>query len=324
MEIMDKKEVEEREDGLNVGEKTAGNNQKTINQKIESSHLRVEDLEGLLEVEKKSSAELQKELDVAKEREEQTLLYNAEYAEEYELTLKLEEAKRQVKQKTATILSRDLALNQLTNELAELKEKVASGSRHEAELAEYRIRALNEEISDMKCNIRAMNELDHVKADLRHLKGREAQSRADLAEIQAKNKSLVNDLAHARGNVRRVVQREKETNERIKQLCARISESQRELCVREMKYHKDLKFELDKRDGEIASCEGSRKMKEFLCRKKDLVENLRIDLINSRQKSIDLIRQMSERIDQLTAELDESKALHLKDNKRAAATHQTF
>ncbi|KAF6151562.1 hypothetical protein GIB67_021748 [Kingdonia uniflora] len=138
-------------------------------------------------------------------------------------------------------------------EVEEMEEKVASGSQHKAELAEYRIRALNEDISDMKANIRALNEqlLDHLKADLRHLKGREAQSRADLAEIQAKNKSLVDDLAHARGNVRRAVQREKETNEGINQLCARISESERELRVREMKYQKDLKFELDKRDGEI-------------------------------------------------------------------------
>ncbi|KAF6177029.1 hypothetical protein GIB67_040927 [Kingdonia uniflora] len=132
MEIMDEEEVEEREDDLNVAEKTAADNQETINQK---------------------------ELDVTRERVEQTLLYNAEYAEEYEvlfsqyedrlddnvkLSLKLEEAKRQVEQKTATILSRDLALNQLTSELAELKEKATSGSPHEAGLAEYRIRALNE------------------------------------------------------------------------------------------------------------------------------------------------------------------------------------
>ncbi|KAF6143562.1 hypothetical protein GIB67_029731 [Kingdonia uniflora] len=302
MEIMDEEEVEEREDGLNVAEKTAADNQKIINQK---------------------------ELDVAREREEQTLLYNAEYAEEYEvlfsqyedrlddnvnLSLKLEEAKRQVEQRTATILSRDLALNQLTSKLAELKEKVASGSRYEAELAEYRIRALNEEISDMKCNIRTLNEqlfkreieldtartnlavseadfeklsssimgknqelrnsaqirdslivrLDRMKVDLRRLKGREAQSRADLAKIQAKNKSLVDDLAHAHRNVRRAVQCEKEMNKKINQLCARISESEQELRVRKMKYQKDLKFELDKRDGEIASGEGSREMKEFL------------------------------------------------------------
>ncbi|KAF6134559.1 hypothetical protein GIB67_022299 [Kingdonia uniflora] len=237
-EIMDEEKVEEMEDGLNVAEKTVADNQKTINHEIESSRLRVVDLEGLLDVEKKFSAKLQKELDVAREREEQTLLYNAEYAEEYE-----------------ALISQDLALNQLTSELAEMKENVVSGSRHKAELAEYRIRALNDEISDMKCKIRALNEqllkkeidldtartdlalsevdfekmnnsiagkdlelrnsaqirdrliarLDRVKADLRRLKGREAQSRADLAEIQAKNKSLVDDLAHAHRNVRRAV-----------------------------------------------------------------------------------------------------------------------
>ncbi|KAF6136744.1 hypothetical protein GIB67_020066 [Kingdonia uniflora] len=388
-EIMDEKEVKEMEDGLNIAKRTATDNQETINQEIESSRLRVVDLEGLLEMEKKSSAKLQKELDVAREREEQTLLYNAEYAEEYEalisqyedrlddnvkLSLKPEEAKRQVEDKTATILSRNSALNQLTSELVELKEMAASGSRHEAELAEYRIRALNEGISNMKCNIRALNEqllrreidldtartnlavseadfeklsssivekdrelhnsaqihnsliarLDRLKADLRRLKGREAQSRADLIEIQAKNKSLVDDLAHARGNVRRVVQREKEMNERINQLCAQISESERELRVREMKYQKDLKFELDKRDGEIASGKGNREMKEFLRRKEELVENMRIDPTNSRQKSIDLTRQISEHIGQLTAKLAESKAHRLKDNKRAAVTHQAF
>ncbi|KAF6141693.1 hypothetical protein GIB67_027871 [Kingdonia uniflora] len=226
-----------------------------------------------------------KELDVATEREEQTLLFNAEYAEEYEalisqyedrlddnvkLSLKLEEAKCQVEVMTATILGRDLALNQLTNKLVELKEKAVSGSRYEAELAEYHIRALNDKISDMKCNIRALNEqllnkeikmdtartdlavseanfenlnssiigkdlelrnsaqirdsliarLDRLKADLRHLKGREAQSKVNLAAVQTKNKILVDDLAHACGNVRRVVQCDKETNERINQLCA--------------------------------------------------------------------------------------------------------
>ncbi|KAF6175922.1 hypothetical protein GIB67_003410 [Kingdonia uniflora] len=128
---MDEEEVVEREGGLNTTEKTDTDNQETINQEIENSRLRVVDLEGLLEVEKKSSAELQKELDTAREREEQTLLYNAE----------------------------DLTLNQLTSELAKLKEKVTSGSRHKDELVEYRIRALNEEISDMKCNIRALKEL---------------------------------------------------------------------------------------------------------------------------------------------------------------------
>ncbi|KAF6172197.1 hypothetical protein GIB67_024819 [Kingdonia uniflora] len=213
MEIMDEEEVEERKDGLNVAEKTAADNQETIKQ------------------------------------------YEDQLDDIVKLSLKLEEAKRQVEQKTTTILSRDLALNQLTNELSELKEKAASGSQHEAELAEYRIRALNEGISDMKCNIRALNEqllkreikldtartnlaafeadfeklsssimgkdrelcnfaqihdsliarLDHMKADLRHLKGKEAQSRADLAEIQAKNKSLVDDLAHSRKNMRRAV-----------------------------------------------------------------------------------------------------------------------
>ncbi|KAF6139313.1 hypothetical protein GIB67_021523 [Kingdonia uniflora] len=240
-----------------------------------------------------------------REREEQTLLFNAEYAEEYKalisqyedrlddnvkLSLKLEEAKSQVEDMTVTILSRDLALNQLTSKLAELKEKAASSSRYEAELAEYWIRALNDEISDMKYKIRALNEqllkkeidqdtarndlavsvadfekmnssivgkdlelrnsaqirdsliarLDRLKADLRCLKGRKAQSRADLAEIQANNKSLVDDLAYTRRN------------------------------------------------------------------------------------SIDLTRHMSEHIDQSIAELAESKARRLKDNKRAAVTHQAF
>ncbi|KAF6150811.1 hypothetical protein GIB67_020894 [Kingdonia uniflora] len=284
-----------REGGLNTAEQTDADNQETINQEIENPRLRVVDLEGLLEVEKKSLSELQ---------------YEDRLDDNVKFSLKLEEAKRQVEEKTATILSSDLALNQLTSELAELKEKAASGSRHEAELAEYHIRALNEEISDMKCNIRALNELllkreiyldtvlDRLKADLRRLKGKEAQNRVDLVEIQAKNQNLVDDLAHARGN--------------------------RELRVHELKYQKDQKFELDKRDREIASGEGSREMKEFLCRKEELVENMRIDLANSRQKSIDLTRQMSERIDQLTAKLAESKARCWKDNKRAAVTHQAF
>ncbi|KAF6174116.1 hypothetical protein GIB67_042384, partial [Kingdonia uniflora] len=336
MEIMDEEEVVER-DGLNTAEKTNADNPETINQK---------------------------ELDTAREREEQTLLYNVEYIEEYEalislyedrlddnvkLSLKLKEAKRQVEEKTTTILSRDLALNQLISELAELKEKVASGSRYKAELAEYCIRTLNEEISDMKCNIRALNELllkreidlntartnlvvseadfknlrssimgkdqelrnseqihdsliarlNRLKGDLRHLKRKEAQSRPDLVEILAKNQNLVDDLAHARRN-------------------------EWELRVRELKYQKDLKFELDKRDCEIASGEESREMKEFLHRKEELVENMRIDLANSWQKSIDLTRQMSERIDQLTVELAESKAHRWKDNMRAAITHQAF
>ncbi|KAF6159441.1 hypothetical protein GIB67_032212 [Kingdonia uniflora] len=331
---------------------------------IESLCLRVVDLEGLLEVEKKSSVELQakeelavsslqKELDVTREREGQILLYNAEYAKEYEalisqyedrlddnvkLSLKLEEAKRKVEDMTATILSRDSALNQLTSELVELKEKAASSSRHEAELAKYHIRVLNEEISDMKCYIHALNEqLLKREIDQDTARTNLAVSEADFEklsssivgkdrelQIQAKNKSLGDDLAHAHGNVRRAVQHEKETNKRINQLCARISKSERELRVREMKYQKDLKFELDKRDGEIASGEGSREMKEFLRRKEELVKNMRVDLTNSRQKSIDLTRQMSERIDQLTVELAESKARRWKDNKRTVVTHQAF
>ncbi|KAF6149967.1 hypothetical protein GIB67_008688 [Kingdonia uniflora] len=102
-----------REDGLNVAEKTVVDNQETINQEIECSRLRVVDLEGLPEVEKKSSAKLQ---------------YEDRLDDNVKLSLKLEEAKRQVEEKTVTILSRDLVLNQLTSELAELKEKAASGS----------------------------------------------------------------------------------------------------------------------------------------------------------------------------------------------------
>ncbi|KAF6146395.1 hypothetical protein GIB67_042888 [Kingdonia uniflora] len=59
-EIMDEEEVEEMEDGLNVAEKATTDNQETIDQEIESSRLRVVDLKGLLDVEKKSSAELQR------------------------------------------------------------------------------------------------------------------------------------------------------------------------------------------------------------------------------------------------------------------------
>ncbi|KAF6150015.1 hypothetical protein GIB67_000224 [Kingdonia uniflora] len=357
MEIMDEEEVEEREDCLNVAEMTAVDNQETINQEIESSRLRVVDLEGLLEVEKKSSAELQ-ELDIAREREEHTLLYNAEYAEEYEvlfsqykdrlddnvkLLLKLEEAKRQVEEKTATILSRDLALNQLTSEVAELKEKAASEQFLkrviELDTAQTNLAVSEADFEKLSCSIVGKDRelrnslqirnsliarLDRLKADLHYFKGRETQSRADLTEIQAENQSLVDDLAHARRNVRRGVQREKEMNEIINQLCAQISESERELRVREMKYQKDLKFELDKRDGEIAFGEGIREMKEFFCRKEELVENMRIDLTNTQQKSIDLTRQISERIDQLTAELTESKTPCLKDNKHAVVTHQAF
>ncbi|KAF6169467.1 hypothetical protein GIB67_004748 [Kingdonia uniflora] len=228
-EIVDEEEVEEMEDGLNVAEKTT---------EIASSRLRVVDLDGLLEVEKKSSAELQfwmfvyvhsvlrpklvswsvgqggigclelatfckfvKGAGRYKERKEHTLLYNAEYADEYKalisqykdrlddnvkLSLKLKEAKRQVEDKTATILSRDLAFNLLTSELAELKEKATSGSQHEAELAEYRIRALNDKISDMKCNIRALNEqLLKREIDLDTARTNLAISEADFEKLSS-------------------------------------------------------------------------------------------------------------------------------------------
>ncbi|KAF6152933.1 hypothetical protein GIB67_039640 [Kingdonia uniflora] len=357
-EIVDEEEVEEMEDGLNVAEKTIADNQEIIDQEIESFHLRVVDLEGLLEVEKNSSADLQdvcvctlclatKAGFLAEEYEALISQYEDRLDDNVKLSLKLEEAKRQVEDKTATLLSKDLALNQLISELAELKERAALGSRDDAKLAKYRIRTLNDEISNMKCNIRTLNEqllkreidldtartnsavskiarLYRLKANLRRLKEREAKSRADLADVQAKNRSWVDDLTHVHGNVRRVVQRDKEMNERINQLCARITELERELRVREMKYDKDLKLELDKRDGEIAYGEGSREMKEFLRQKENLVENMRIDLTNSRQKSIDLTRQMSEHIDQLTMELVESKAHRLRNNKRVAVTHQSF
>ncbi|KAF6135463.1 hypothetical protein GIB67_015316 [Kingdonia uniflora] len=357
-------------DGLNVAEKTVADNQETIDQEVESLRLRVVDLEGLLEVEKNSSCKFVLVQDVcvytlflkiswpigqggtgsrelAEKYEALISQYEDRLDDNVKLSLKLKEAKSQAEDKSATLLSRDLALNQLIRELAELKERVASGSRHDAELAEYRINALNDEISDMKCNIRALNDssivgkdlelrnsaqirdslitrLDRLKADLRLLKVREAKSRADLAEVQARNKSLVDDLAHVHGNVRWAVQSNKEMNERINQLCARITELERELRAREMKYEKDLKLELDKSDGEIISGEGIREMKEFLRKKDELVKNMRIDLTNSRQKSIDLTRQTSERIDQLTTELAESKARRLRDNKHAAVTHQSF
>ncbi|KAF6156449.1 hypothetical protein GIB67_001492 [Kingdonia uniflora] len=317
-EIVDEEENEEMEDSLNVAEMTIIDNQETIDQEIESLRLRVVDLEGLLEVEKNSSANLQKELDVAREREEQTLLYNAEHAEEYEalisqyedrlddnvnFSLKLEEAKSQVEDKIATLLSKDLALNQLISKLAELKEREASVVKER--VSEVDLEKLSSSIVGKDLELRnstqvldsLITRLDHLKADLRHFKEREAKSRVDLAEVQAKNKNLVDDLAYARRNVRRAVQRDMEMNERINQLCARITELERELRVWEMKYKKDLKLELDKRDGEIASGEGSREMKEFLRQKEELVENMRIDLTNSCQKSIDLTRQMSERID---------------------------
>ncbi|KAF6153262.1 hypothetical protein GIB67_038168 [Kingdonia uniflora] len=291
-EIMDEEEVEEMEVSLNVTEKTVVDNQETINQK---------------------------ELDVAREIEKNRLFC------------------------IMLILSRDSALNQLTSELVEFKEKAASGSRHEAELAEYRIKALNEEIYDMKCNIRALNEqllkrdndLDTAQTNLvvseadfeklsSSIVGKDRELRNSVQIRDSLIASLADNLAHARKNVIRVVQRKKETNERINQLYVQISESERELRVHEMKYQKDLKFELDKRDGKIVSGEGSREMKEFLRRKEELMENMRIDLTNSWQKSVDLTRQMSERIDQLAAELTESKARHLKDNKSVIVTHKAF
>ncbi|KAF6136117.1 hypothetical protein GIB67_043269 [Kingdonia uniflora] len=307
-EIVDEEEDEEIEDGLSVTKRTVADNQETTDQEIESLRLRVVDLEGLLKVEKNSSADLQLDswsvgqegtgslelagvcsasLSVCFCRSVSQLgtdVYEDRLDDYMKLSLKLEEAKSQVEDKTVILLSKDLSLNQLISILTELKERMASSSRYDAELTEYRISALNDEISDMKCNIRALNEqllkkeidldtaLDHLKADLRRLKEREAKSRADLAEVQAKNKILVDDLAHVRGNVWRAVQCDKEMNERINQLRARITELERELRVREMKYKKDLKFELDKGDGEIASGEGSRVMKEFLRQKENLVE----------------------------------------------------
>ncbi|KAF6145580.1 hypothetical protein GIB67_037613 [Kingdonia uniflora] len=171
---------------------------------IKSLCLRVVDLEGLLAVEKNSSADLQltvmqKELDVAREREEQTLLYNTVYEEEYEAlissyedrlddnvkhSLNLEEVKSQVEDKTAILLSKDLALNQLISELAELKERAVSGSQHDAELAEYRISALNDKISDMKCNILALNEqLLKREIDLDTARTNLALSEADFEKL---------------------------------------------------------------------------------------------------------------------------------------------
>ncbi|KAF6154052.1 hypothetical protein GIB67_018974 [Kingdonia uniflora] len=196
-EIVDEEEVEEMEDGLNIVEKTIADNQETIDPEIESLRLKVVDLEGLLEVEKKSSADLMfvyvhfalrpklvswpvgqggtgslelagvcsaslsvcfcRSISQLEEYEALISQYEDRLDDNVKLSLNPEEAKSQVEDKTATLLSRDLALNQLISELAELKERVTSGSRYDAELAEYRIRALNDEISDMKCNIRALN-----------------------------------------------------------------------------------------------------------------------------------------------------------------------
>ncbi|KAF6164775.1 hypothetical protein GIB67_041027 [Kingdonia uniflora] len=189
-EIIDEEEVEEMEVGLNVVEKIAVDNLETINQEIESSRLRVVDLEGLLEVEKKSSAELQAKEEFAISSLQVSVLQVCQYASvdlfPHQLSLKLEEAKRQLEDKTTTIWSRDSTLIQLTRELVELKEKAVSGSRHEAELAEYRIRGLNKEISDMKCNIRALNEqLLKREIDLDTARTNLAMSEADFEKLSS-------------------------------------------------------------------------------------------------------------------------------------------
>ncbi|KAF6156185.1 hypothetical protein GIB67_020510 [Kingdonia uniflora] len=152
------------EDGLNVAKKTIVDNQETINQVIESLRLRVVDLKGLLEVEKKSSADLQdvcvctlyltnkacflasrprgtgslelagvcsaslsvcfcRSISQLEEYEALISQYEDRLDDNVKLSQKLEEAKSQVEDKTATLLSRDLALNQLISELAELKEE---------------------------------------------------------------------------------------------------------------------------------------------------------------------------------------------------------
>ncbi|KAF6135434.1 hypothetical protein GIB67_027308 [Kingdonia uniflora] len=95
---------------------------------------KVEEMEDVLNVAEKTVADNQETIDQ----------YDDRLDDNVKLYLKLEEAKSQVEDKTATLLSRDLALNQLINELVELKERAASDSRHDAELAEYRIRALND------------------------------------------------------------------------------------------------------------------------------------------------------------------------------------
>ncbi|KAF6138828.1 hypothetical protein GIB67_020305 [Kingdonia uniflora] len=230
-EITEKEEVEEMEVGMNVAEKTTIDNQETINQEMESSCLRVVDLKGLLEVEKKSSAELQFRMFVyvysvlrpklvMVGRQRRNLLSRAcrclyykfvsasvdLFPHQYEdrlddnvkLSLMLEEAKRQVEDKTVTILSRDSAMYQLS-ELVELNEKAASGSRLEAELAEYHIRALNEKISDMKYSIYALNEqLLKRKIDLDTARTNLAVSEADFeklgSSIMGKDRELRNSV----------------------------------------------------------------------------------------------------------------------------------
>ncbi|KAF6136357.1 hypothetical protein GIB67_028047 [Kingdonia uniflora] len=127
-EIVDEEEVEEMEDGLNVDEKTVADNLETIYQEIESLRLRVVDLEGLLEVEKSSFADLQLiswpvgqggtgSLELAEEYEALISQYEDQLDDNVKLSLKLEEANSQVEDKTAILLSRDLALNELISEL---------------------------------------------------------------------------------------------------------------------------------------------------------------------------------------------------------------
>ncbi|KAF6162533.1 hypothetical protein GIB67_003079 [Kingdonia uniflora] len=199
MEIMDEEEVEGREDGLNDAEKTAADNQEAINQVGWPCN---------------ETLVVKRELELCN-------------------ILLLFDANNILLMKFRIVGDRKLApqscglrglIEVAKKSSAELQEKAASGSRHEVELAEYRIRALNEEISDIKCNIRALNEhivgkdrelrnavqihdsliarLNRLKAELRRLIGRETQSRDDLAEIQTKNQSLVDNLAHARRNVK--------------------------------------------------------------------------------------------------------------------------
>ncbi|KAF6135129.1 hypothetical protein GIB67_040440 [Kingdonia uniflora] len=275
-------------------------------EEIESSHHRVVDLEGLLEVEKKSSAELQDVCvctlclatkNCCEEYEALISQYEDRLDDNVILSLKPEEAKRQVEDKTATILSRDLALNQLTSELAELREKaVLVVEEREINLDTVRTNLVVSEADLEKLSSSIVGKDQELRNS--------AQIRDSLiARDSSQEQKFGGRFGPPRESVWRVVQYNTEMNERINQLCARISELERELRVREMKYQKDLKFELDKRDGEIASGEGSREMKEFFRRKEELVENMRIDLTNSRQKSIDLIRQMSDCIDQLIDEL---------------------
>ncbi|KAF6143799.1 hypothetical protein GIB67_016720 [Kingdonia uniflora] len=158
MEIMDEEEVEEREDGLNVAKRTAADNQETIKQEIESSLLRVVALEGLLEVEKNPLLNCRIFVYVPSVLRPKLVIVGRARRNWLSRACRCLYCKLISMLLSICLSIRDLALNQLTSKLAELKEKVTSGSRHESELAEYRIRALNEEISDMKYNLRALKE----------------------------------------------------------------------------------------------------------------------------------------------------------------------